>query len=271
MIDLLLCNTGRFCDRYGRLRRELQGNFAHKTEMQEYLHELDATLGESDYYAKRFTVIPGYPYHESFLPHLASLCAVSLLTVGKNTAVTELKTHELNCILLERSGAYADLQAVHIYLGSAYAMINQPEQMAYHIKAALTLAEKYDLYYMPAIQYYYLRKLFKPVLAGFDPAFQRRLEQLSEDIHNRFLKFTDAVSVNSIYKLLTRDEYLLLYCAAQGYTHKETATLMGVSVGTVSKRYSGIYAALGVAGRTEAVEIYNKMVSSPVWGEDSGR
>jgi len=266
MIDIFICNTGRFLARYGRLRTELQGDFPHKTELQEYLHEVDATLGMNAYYNDEFRVIPGYKYHDSFLPRLASLCTVSMSSAGKIYTPADLRAHEMNCIFLEKSDAYVDLQTLHTYLGAAYALMERTEEMTYHFEKALSLAERHNLYYVPAIQYFYMRKLFGRALSGFSDDFRQHLESVSDDIHKRYLCFTDAISVNSIYKLLSRDEYIYLYYAVQGYTNKEVAAQLHSSEGAVGKKYGEIYASLGVSDKNEMIELYHKSVSESALG-----
>jgi len=259
--DMLLCNTDRFFSRYGRLCAELKEDFPHKKEMAECIHELDATLGENEYYKSQFQIVPDYPYHESFLPHLTSLSAVSLSFADGTLSLKEIKAQEVNCIYLERENALVDLQSMHIYLGCAYALLQMHDEMTYHFEKALLIAEKYDLFYAPALQYFYMRKPMSHALKKFSEDFKKDLTKFSDDIHKRYMAFTEKASINTIYRLLPHNDYFLLYLAVQGHTNKEIAKQMHISEGTVGKRYGEIYAILGINSKQEMVELYNNLLN----------
>jgi len=219
--DIFLCNTDRFFDRYSKLVTEFQSDFPYKREMEECIHELDATLGENEYYKNQFKIIPNYPYHESFLPHLASLNAVSLSFADDTVSPKEIKAQEVSCIFLERENALADLQSMHLYLSCAYALLNMPDEMTCHFKEALLIAEKYDLFYAPAGQYFYMQKLMSPALKEFSEDFKKKLTKCSDDIHTAYLAFTEKAAINTVYRLLPHNDYFYLYSAVRGHTNKD--------------------------------------------------
>jgi len=259
--DIFLLNTDRFYKRYGRICAELKEDFPHKKEMEECIHELDSTIGESEYYKNGFNVVPDYPYHESFLPHLTSLSAISLSFADGTLSLKEIKAQEVNCIYLERENALVDLQSMHIYLGCAYALLQMHDEMTYHFKKALLIAEKYDLFYAPALQYFYMRKPMSYALKGFPEDFKKKLTKLSENIHKQYLAFVKKANMNTIYRILPRDDYFLLYAAVQGHTNKEIAKLLRVSVSTIGNRYIEIYSTLGVKNKQKMVELYNNLLN----------
>ncbi|HBL40389.1 MAG TPA: hypothetical protein DDY98_02005 [Ruminococcaceae bacterium] len=262
-IDIFLCNTRRFFEHYSILSAELQADIPHKKELEECIHELDATLGKNEYYNNEFKILPDYPYHESFLPHLTSLNAVSLAFGNRNFCLAEIRAHEINCIHLKKSDSLVDLQSMHIYLGCAYAFVNSFDEMTYHFKQALKIAEEHNLFYVPALQYYYMKKTFRTALLDFSDDFENKLEALSNDIHNRYAAFTDKAAINTVYRLLPRDDFLLLYFAVQGYSNKDVANTMHMSPGTVGRRYSEIYAPLGVKSKAEMIELYRRAENNP--------
>jgi len=259
--SFLLCDRERFLDSFGKLTTEMQQDFPRKREMQELVHELDAMLGDSSYFSGEFHIEPGYSYHESYLPHLAALCTISLFYAGNKEVSREtLMSYEFICASYDGTPNYLDSQTMHLYLGCTYAVLGIEADMTRHLRRALELAAQHELFYGVATEYFYMEKAFEPALSGFSAEFRATLRQCSEDIHRRYLKFTDAMSINSIFKLLLHREFIYVVYAAQGYQNKEVAKLLHASEQTVKRKYSEIYDSLGVKTKRELVELYRLAV-----------
>jgi len=260
----LLCDSERFLESYEKLTAEIQQEFPRKTEMQELIHELDALLGDSSYFADRFRVRPDYAYHESFLPHLAALCTISLFYANsKGTPRETLTAYEFMCAAYDGTENYLDCQTMHLYLGCTYAVMGMRGEAERHLRRALELAEQHELYYGIATEYYYMAEGFASVLAAFSEEFQTRLRRCAEDLHARYVRFSDVMSMNSVFRLLLHEEYIYVLYAAQGYRSKEVARLLHISERKVQQKYSELYDILNVKNKAELVAFYRRAVSVP--------
>jgi len=260
--SFLTCDSERFLENYGKLTAEIQQEFPRKIEMRELIHELDALLGDSSYFSGTFRIEPCYAYHESYLPHLAALCTISLFySCSKDMNHEVLTAYEFICASYDGSEHYLDCQTMHLYLGCTYAVMGMRSEAEGHLRRALALAEQHELYYGIATEYYYMAEGFAPVLAEFSEAFQARLKSCAEDLHTRYVRFSDAMSMNSIFRLLLHEEYIYVLYAAQGYRSKEVAQLLHTSERKVQQKYSEIYDMLNVKNKAELVSFYRRAVS----------
>lgn len=265
MISSALNKPTEFFDCYGKLSTELKKDFPRKKEMSVLIHEIDASLGNGSYFSSEFRLDPEYSYHESFRPHLANLCLVSLSFSGvKHLTLNDLNPYEFICSSYDGSDCYADSQSMHFYLGITYAAMKKIKETEYHYRRAFELAEEHKLYWNAAMLYYYYGKSMRPVLSEFPESFTKRLTELSEDIHSRFARFSNSVSMNSIYSLLQSRDFIYVFCAAEGYSNKEVAEMLNMSEVTVSERYGEIYRLLGVKNKAGLVEFYYKSTGNPL-------
>jgi len=254
--SVLTCDSERFLDCYGKLTNELQQDFPRKCEMQSLIHELDALLGDSSYFAEEFRIETGYKYHESYLPHLAALCTISLFFSNRKGLSREfMKSYEVNCAIFDTTENYLDSQTMHLYLGCVYAMQGEEADAKIHLHRALETAEKYGLYYGIATEFYYMENAFSPALHDFSEKFVSRLRACSDDIHRRYKKFMEVTRRNSIFTLLRHKEYIFVLYAGQGLTNKEVAEKLQLSERTVSKRYGEIYNMFSIKNKQELVDL----------------
>ncbi|GEM_PF-805997 len=262
MLCIFTNDKNIFLNCYEQLTSMMQEDFPRKPEIQQMLYELNATLGETQYYQEHFEILPGYAYHESYLPHLAALNAVSFFYSGKSVSPALLRGFELNCALVDTTDNYADRQTLHLYLGFAYYTLQKHKEANIHLRHALKLAEKYELYYCIATEYYFIEDAFKTVLNDFSEQFRDRLRACASGIHEHYVSFMETLSMNSIFALMLHKEYIYVIYAAQGLTNKEVSERMHISAVTVAKRYSEIYALLGVKNKGELVKLYRATVTN---------
>jgi len=211
MNSIFLYRSRTFINCYEKLTIELEEDCPHKPEMRDMLHELDATLWDNQYFQDEFQIEPIYVYHESFLPQLTALNALSLFySADKNISPNLLRSCELSCALIDSTEHYVEAQTTHLYLGCTCSILGMQERAEFHLRKALQLAEKHDLFYGVAIQYNYMKDAFQSILEDFPAAFRSRLLRIAEDIHTRYVNFTDLMSIHTVYKYMQGNDYLLI-------------------------------------------------------------
>ncbi len=260
-----LSKTNEFFEAYKELSIELNKDFPHKKEMSSLIHEIDSTIGTDNYFINEFKIDQTYNYHKSFRAHLASLC---LLTSTKSNtgklSVLDLMPYEYICSSVNEEDSYLDVQTIHFYLGIEYGKILKLDEMKHHYQKALDLAYKYNLYYQPAMLYYYYANSVDIVLKNYPEDFIKKIKNLSKDLHNRYLSFMKLSSLENIYSKLPSKDYMYVYFALQGYSNKEVAGILNISESNVGNRYSIIYQTLGVHNKAELVEYYKKSTSTNI-------
>lgn len=261
MIHFLCAESERFFDCYDRLYTELKKDFPYKKEMSILFHEVDASIGMVGYFIGDFDIEADYRYHESFLSHLTNIALFSLNYRGTAQLTSnDLNPYEILCRTYREKDCPVDLQSIHFYLGLIYGSMGKTDKKNYHIKKAFELTEKYNLYFQGSVMYYYYGKAFEPVLSEFSEEFRTHLAEVSEDVHDRYSRFLRSSSIAAFYNILLSRDYILVYCAVNGYSNKQVAELLKISVSNVGNRYSAIYSALGLKGKKELVEFYRKSV-----------
>lgn len=263
LISMEYDNVGEVYNYYVKLSVEMQEDFPYKKEFEIITHELDANLGANSYFINDFKIDPSYSYHPSFLPHLSFLSTFALFVSDlSRLRPIDLAPYELNCATYEKTDSYSDLLAIHLYLSIIYVALADTEKMTHHLRRALQLAEKHELYLLPAMHYYYMEDVFKSVLSDFSEDFANRIRLLSTDVHERYVRFTTAESVNHILNILPKKDYIYLFYAVHKYTNKEIADILHISENTVSKKYSIIYEKLMVKNKSELVNLYHSSTNN---------
>jgi len=263
LISMEYDNVGEVYNYYVKLSVEMQEDFPYKKEFEIILHELDAYLGANSYFINEFKIDPSYTYHPSFLSHLSVLSTFALFVSDlSRLKPIDLAPYELNCATYENTDSYSDSLAIHLYLSNIYVVLADTEKMTLHLRKALRLAEKHELYLLPAMHYYYMEAVFKSVLLDFSEDFANRIRLLSTDVHERYVRFTAAESVNHILNVLPQKDYIFLFYAVQKYTNKEIADILHISENTVGKKYSIIYEKLMVKNKRELVDLYISSINN---------
>ena len=264
MIDIYRADSDSFLNAYQKLYSVFLSDFPYKKEMSYLIEELNASVGFDDYFKNGFGFETEYSYHQSFLPHLASLCAVTLFYHYDQATIMDIKEIELACKFLEKSDNITDLQTVYLYLGNTYGLLNKNNEMRYYYSKLFDLSIKYDSYYPICQHYYFMSSLFDTVLSDYPEEFRNKVRKLSADFYKRYVSFSDKLSINSIYSLLPGNYYPLVYYAVAGYTNKEIADIMHISENTVNRKYSQIYDIAGVKNKNELIILYNKSIDISV-------
>lgn len=263
LIAIQFSNYGEIFDIYAELTILMQKNFPHRKEIEILLHEADACLGANSYFINEFHVDSDYSYHPDFMAHLTVMSCFSIFISDVSRLVAnDLIPYELSCANYEREGYYSDSLAIHLYLSLIFALMDLPEKMMSHLNSALTLAEKYELYWLPSMQYYYFKNIFDTALVDFSDDFASTIRDLAADVHERFTRFTSMESFETVLNILSSKDFILVYYAIQNKTNKEIAALLGISEKTVSKKYSIIYETLGISGKGELVNLYKSSINN---------
>jgi len=258
MICFVLDKVRPFLDFYGKLTSEFNADFPHKQEMLCFLAELNASAGILNTQKNTFIFDPKYPYHPDMLSHLAACQTISIFYSGDYTGSERMiSSCELNCEIFERTSSNAiDLQTMHLYLGLMNEALGKKDNKEYHLRRAFELAEKYKLYWSPAMEYYYYGASFDTILKDYSKEFLQKLRNLSIEIHNRREAFFKNSSVDSVFELLPKKKFIFVYYAVQGFGNKEIADFLHISERAVKKNYSIIYESLGVKSKKELVELF---------------
>jgi len=261
LIHIYTNNCIKFKDNYNKLTSELKKDFPRKKEMSSLIYEIDENLGLVEYTVKKFDINSNYQYHESFYAHLASLCFMALFNSGKtNISEKDLIPYEYICKTLENKGYYADLQNIHLCLGNVYGLIANIDKMVFHYKKMFDLTQKYNLFYLPASTYFFYSKAFDEALISYPEDFKNKIKRLSNDVHTRFLQFSNSTISNNFYSLLKNKDYIYILLANQGYSNKEVARIIDTSESNVANKYSAIYGSLNVKNKNELVNLYKQSI-----------
>lgn len=263
LIAIQFNNYGEIFDIHAELSLIMQRDFPHKKEIEILLHEADACLGANSFFLNEFHVDSNYSYHPDFLPHLTVMSVFSIFISDVNRLVAnDLIPYELSCINYERAGYYSDSLAIHLYLSLIFALMDLPEKMMSHLNSALKLSEKYELYWLPSMQYYYFKNIFEAALTDFSDEFANTIRALSTDVHERFTRFTNMESFESVLSILSSKDFILVYYAIQKKTNKEISALLNISEKSISKKYSIIYETLGISGKKQLVDLYKTSLNN---------
>lgn len=269
MISIFTNDVMRFFNSYGELSVILEKDFNRKEEMKSFIYELNATLGMSNYLTNDFKVNNNYSYHDSYLSHLSTLCIISF-NYSKYDKITneDLLSYECLCSMMENGNNLGDIQTMHFYLGIEYGKILMVENMKEHYRKAFELAYKYKLYYQPSLLYYYYGRSMDTVLNEFPIEFINKIKYLSKQIHERYLKFMKASSLESIYSKLSSKDFIYIYFALQNYSNKQVAGLLKISESNVGNKYSDIYETLGIHSKAELINYYKNSTNRKLKNKD---
>lgn len=133
-------------------------------------------------------------------------------------------------------------------------MLND-EAMLRHLKKALEIAYNQNIIVIAAAYEPYYSNEFDIVLKDFPDEFSALIREKSEIIRKNFSEFTLSHNITKIYSSLNKNDFRLALFAVRGYTYKQVAKIMNVSVRTVASRYSRICEKVGVKSKQELAEL----------------
>jgi len=257
-IYIYLNKKDEFFKCYEKLTSELNSDIDRKEELGIILLEINLTAGLDNNSIKDFKLKPEYKYHESFMSHIAAVCAVSL-NFSSTHELTEhdLLSYEFMCSSYEYKNCLVDLQTIHYYLGITYGLMNIKDKMTYHLKKSLDLAYEHNLYYTVCVGYTYVSKMIDPILNDYPSDFIKKFKLLSNHLFKEYSNFVKSISLDNINTKLNSNDYIYVYYACYHYSNKEVAELLNISESSVGKRYSIIYETLGLKSKQELVDYYN--------------
>ncbi len=257
MICLALCRHQIFFATYEKLTELLLQDFPHKKEMEFFLHELNATIGFGDFFNEDFEIDPAYSYHESFLPNLATLPTLSLcFSATKRITQRELNAHEINAFYIDGLDSPVDSQSIHLYLGLSYSVIADTSRATLHYQKAFLLAQNNNLFWLPAIEYYYFGATMEEALKTMDSAFIKQFRSISDTLRKRFVQSKGRDPYINFYKLISKNRFIYVLYASKGYSNIEVAHLLRLSENTVAKIYSSIYEMFGIQNKKDLTDYY---------------
>jgi len=192
--------------------------------------------------------------HESIM-----LCEVAVLTRARILidAGSPEETSDMVGFLKKKLGSaqktYFTLRIIqtHFHLALAYERLSQREQALSELEQALVLARPGGFIRSftdmgPSI----IPLLIKLRQSGVHP---RYLAQIIESFPDSELSTRPQIDAELVDKLLTPRQTEILVFLKKGYSYQEIADVLGVSLNTIRKHVSNIYAKLKVSSRQQAI------------------
>jgi len=162
------------------------------------------------------------------------------------------------CIQLESVGSYFEAQLLHIIMVYIYQAQANTEYALHHIRCALNLAEKNELYFLPAMNYYYLHEAFHAVFKDFSDEFMTKIQLSANPIYEGYINYTVHFNKPTFFSKLSQNDYKFAILATQGYSYSDVAKILNVSKSYVTRRYSEIYQKLGVKNKQEFSDYFKR-------------
>jgi len=238
---------------------ELSQDFPYKKEM---LLLRSAFVLDYGYYKpifEEFCVEPDYPYHSS-ARYILALIALIPIESGKLPLLSEIRydTQELLCQLMERDGYFFEAQQLHFLLLIVYQLKNDKERMKFHIRRGIQIGLERELLFYPAYYYGYYPDAVQDVLAEFPADFADKISDFSAVIHKSYSDFSVERKDPSFLGFISGSEFEYAFLASQGFTNRQVAQKLNVSISSVSKMYEKIYDKLNVKSKRELIDLINR-------------
>jgi len=242
----------------------LSEDFPYKKEM---LLLRSAFVLDYGYYKpifEGFCVDPNYPYHSS-VQYILFLIALVPIESGKLSLLSEIRydTQELLCQLMERDGHFFEAQQLHFLLLIVYQLKCDKERMSFHIRRGIQFAAEMELYFYPAYYFGYYPEVMQEVICEFPSELGEKIRALSEVIHESYNRFTVTRKEPSFLGILSDREFEYAFLTSQGYTNREIAHKLSISVSSVSKIYEKIRDKLNVKSKRELIDLINRTHCGP--------
>jgi len=234
----------------------LDEDYKNKMEMQLLKPLLDTYLGLYNSAGKKLSIKYKYKYHES------SYCIYSYLSffhlIDPNSIELDLKNfeiYEVLCQEMENSGHILEAQSLHRMLFVSYLLLQNNDQMMYHLGQVISIAKQYDLLYIAAEFEPYYQEYYSIILKQYPDEFIEKIHQHGKAIYDNFALFNKKFGLSKLYSELSERDYQIVLYKLQGYLNKQIAIKMNISERTVANRLSTVYEKLGIKNKSELVSI----------------
>jgi len=232
----------------------LSSDFPHKKEMELFLSWLDVIIGQFGKISEKRNTNSAYEYHPSAWYMNAFL---SIFEFQDNNGETIRKKSSepfgTLCLIMERDGYYVEAQELHKILFLYHFGAHNEEATLFHLRKAINIGYEHNLLFAIADVLSYYAETVGRILCEYPDSFAKKIQDLSKIIYNNFSRFAEKNSNTNVYGLLSKSDYRYVFYAVEGYPNKQVATLCGVSLRTVAKKYNDIYNKLGIKGKQELV------------------
>lgn len=231
-----------FVKNWQRLKLFFRKEFPYKKELALLLHDVECYFSGNHFFLNEFQIDSRYSYHPSVRNYIKNLCAyIAVLNLFSGKSHESFITFEMICQEYDETDNYYLSMYMHLYLAHAAHYNRCDEDCMYHLKMALSIGKKYDIYRDFAYMYHYIPEKIEKVLCL--PEFNdlgviRKIGREHNEIFRGLLEYMGSYS--TFGQLKENDLEYIVY-ATQGLTNKEIAEMKHLSVSTVSKKYSDIY------------------------------
>jgi len=241
---------------YQQLKRFLHQDIPYQKELTLLLHELDTYTSGSAFYTEKFSVNQDYRYHKSTRNYLYLISAFSVLVGHLDGASTiDSSLYELVCCTLEEEGSNYSAMYMHLYLAMMETANDNKTNCLAHIRKGLQMAIRYNYLREVAFHYHYFPVYIDEVLSQPDMAPAQNLPVLCDEFYGCLMEQLNYMAISSTVVELDNIDFMYVYLAEKGYTNKEVADKLHLSVSTVSKHYSMLYAMTGAKNKKALVEM----------------
>jgi len=245
-------------DYYLKLITSFTEDFEYKTEMELFKPLLDTYLGMYNSASKKLSLKQNYKYHESSFYTYSYISFFHLLDSSSfELDLKNLELYEVLCQKMEDDGHILEAQSLHRILFVAYLLKQNNEQMLYHLRYVISIAQKYNLLYIAAEFEPYYSEYYSIVLEKYPEDFRNKIRKYGKEILDNFTVFNKKYTSSILYSELNEKDYQIILYKIQGYLNKQIAVKMSLSERTIANRLSIIYDKLNIKNKNDLIGVIN--------------
>lgn len=243
---------------YYEIRSLYINETAHKKEMDFLIRNLESYFVGNNYYIEDFRIDMQTPYPPHMREYLLLECAYSdMLRAQYKSVPVNPQPYEI--VLQSDGDRFSPLSSLtmHLYVGAICRTRGQSDRSVYHISRSCQIAREYDLEYSSvSFMSKYLQDTYKKALQEQYPDQLIRLNEISDEMFKAFHDLFDFYGKNSLLHLLNSTDSMLISFAIKEMTNKEIASVLNLSMNTISKKYSVLQEKTGTHSKKELADWY---------------
>ena len=235
---------------------------AHKAEIGFLIRNLESYFVGNSSYIENFRLDMQTPYPLHMREYLLLECAYSDMLKAQYKAVP-VSPQPYEIVLQTDRDRFSPLAmlTMHLYLASICGSCGQSERSVYHVRESCRIAKAYDMEYAGvSFMSKYMLSTYKRALLGEDPAQLTRLRAISDDMFEAFSHLFAFAGKHSLLHILDSTDSMLVSFAIKEMTNKEIASVLHLSMNTVSKKYSVLLEKTGTHSKKELADWYVKTI-----------
>lgn len=220
LVSMPLRKYSEFYAYLKQIRDELSAPIPHKKELEVLIGDLESYCIGSHYYLHEFSIDSTYDYHPSAKNYLlnSALYSAMLRAVTQSGSV-DATPYRMIVHMLDDEGVPGAMVCAHMYLSVIEHTQNLQEACKLHLRKAIELAQRHDLYTLISYFYHYVPDLMEQVLAMPEyEAAAAALRATCKDFYECFQGLLEYDGKYSSLRKLSKRDFEYIRYAAQGLT-----------------------------------------------------